>query len=85
MEETIASPIAASAAAMAITKIAKIVPFNCRLSNRSEKVTRFILTEFSKSSRHISALTMFRLVINPKMPIENKKTLKKSTCSNILR
>lgn len=65
MDETIASPIAASAAAMAITKIEKMSPFNWRLSNILENVTRFILTEFSISSRHISALTMFRLVINP--------------------
>lgn len=65
MEERIDSPIAASAAARAITKIAKMSPFNWRLSNRSENVTRFRLIEFSISSRHIRALTMFRLVINP--------------------
>ena len=59
------SPIAASAAARAITKIAKMSPFNWRLSNRSENVTRFRLIELSISSRHIRALTMFRLVINP--------------------
>lgn len=38
MEETIASPIAASAAAIAITKIEKIFPFNWRLSKKSEKL-----------------------------------------------
>ncbi|QHN88446.1 uncharacterized protein DS421_16g563620 [Arachis hypogaea] len=50
---------------MAITKIEKIFPFNWRLSKKSEKVTKFILTAFSISSRHIRALTIFRLVINP--------------------
>ena len=65
MEERIDSPIAASAAARAITKIEKMSPFNWRLSNRSENVTRFRLIELSISSRHIRALTMFRLVINP--------------------
>ena len=39
------SPIAASAAARAITKIAKISPFNWLLSNRSENVMRFRLIE----------------------------------------
>ncbi|KAJ6820641.1 NADH dehydrogenase subunit 6 [Iris pallida] len=43
----------------------KISPFNCRLSNTSENVTRFILTELSICSRHISTLTMARLVISP--------------------
>ncbi|KAL5067415.1 hypothetical protein RYX36_018302 [Vicia faba] len=65
IEETIASPIAASAATIAITKIEKIFPFNWRLSKKSEKVTRFIFTAFNISSRHIRALTIFRLVINP--------------------
>nr|QGT35005.1 NADH-plastoquinone oxidoreductase subunit 1 [Torilis scabra] len=46
IDETIASPIAASAAAIAITKIEKIDPFNSRLSKKSENVTKFILTAF---------------------------------------
>ncbi|GGW90048.1 hypothetical protein GCM10010320_82010 [Streptomyces caelestis] len=51
------SPIAASAAARAITKIAKMSPFNWRLSNRSENVTRFRLIEFlSKRYQESSAV-----------------------------
>nr|ULF02949.1 NADH-plastoquinone oxidoreductase subunit I [Sanicula orthacantha var. stolonifera] len=83
--ETIASPIAASAAAIAITKMEKMAPFNGRLSKKSENVTKLILTAFKISSRHIRALTIFRLVINPKRPIENKEALKTSTCSSIIK
>ena len=67
-----ANPIAASAAAIAITKMDKISPFNCRLSTMLEKVTRFILTELSISSMHISALTIFLLVIKPINPMHRR-------------
>jgi len=49
IEETIVGPIAASAATTDITKIEKIFPFSCRLSKKSEKVTRFILITFNIS------------------------------------
>jgi hypothetical protein len=52
----------ASAAARAITKIAKMSPFNWQLSNRSENVTRFRLIELRISSRHIRALCLIQIL-----------------------
>jgi hypothetical protein len=60
MEERMDSPIAASAAARAITKIAKMSPFNWRLSNSSENVTRFRLIEFNIRTR-IEPIQLIRI------------------------
>ncbi|KAG6539787.1 hypothetical protein Mapa_018832 [Marchantia paleacea] len=68
---------------MAIIKIEKISPLICELSKKFEKATKLILTALKINSRHINALTIFRLVINPKTPIQNKKALKVSICSSI--
>jgi len=78
-----AEPMVASAAAIDIIKIEKISPFICELSIKLEKVTRFILTALRTNSKHISALTIFLLVINPKIPIQNIKALKLRICSSI--
>jgi hypothetical protein len=68
MEGAVANPVAASAAATAITNRGNISPPVCSLLKKFENVTKFVLTALNIDSRLISALTVFLLVINPKNP-----------------
>jgi hypothetical protein len=61
IEERMDSPIAASAAARAITKIAKMSPFNWRLSNRSENVTTKEKVIQSTSATEVKELSILNL------------------------
>lgn len=79
-----ANPVAASAAATAITNMGNISPLARLLLKKFENVRKFILIELKIDSRLISALTIFLLVIKPRNPIQKRYAPKISPGSNIL-
>lgn len=65
MAKTIAKATAASAAAIAMTNIAKTCPFMSSGSTKLENATKFTLAALSKSSIDIKTLITFLEAVSP--------------------